>query len=158
MSMREVNFSDQLINKISALVQPVIVELGLELVDIQFRPESLGWILRLIIYKPGGLQMADCVAVSRQTSYLLDIEDFIPQKYHLEVSSPGLDRPLSSRRDFERNKGEKVLIKILNNDNSRVLTGIIEMIIDTDVVIKTDQRKERVNINDINKAELVIEF
>ncbi len=158
MCMQEVNFSDQLINKISGLVQPVIVELGLELVDIQFRTESAGWILRFIIYKPDGLQLADCVAVSRQISYLLDIEDIIPQKYHLEVSSPGLDRPLSTRRDFERNKGEKVIIKIINDDNTRVLTGVIEMLIDNEVVIKTDQRNERVNINDINKAELLIEF
>ena len=96
---------DHIVAEVERLIEPVLAEKLLELVEVQFRQEPIGWVLRVIIYKQGGTSVDDCATVSRELSHLLDVEDLIPQKYHLEVSSPGLDRPLKTEKDFLRNKG-----------------------------------------------------
>ncbi len=105
--------AETVIKQIEAVALPVLKELGFELVEVQYRREQNGWILRLIIDKQDGINLADCAAVSREISQLLDIEDFIDQAYSLEVSSPGLNRPLKSMADFERFVGRKVKIKTI---------------------------------------------
>ena len=108
MSSAETNY---IVDKITAVIGPVVVEKGYELVEIQFRNEQHGWVLRIIIYKEEGIGVDDCAAVSREVGHILEVEDVIQQKFHLEVSSPGLDRPLTTSRDFLRNIGKKVKIK-----------------------------------------------
>ncbi len=92
--------ADTVAKRVEAVALPVLEELGLELVEVQYRREQSGWVLRLIIDKQDGVSLDDCAAVSREISQLLDIEDFIDQAYNLEVSSPGLNRPLKSMADF----------------------------------------------------------
>jgi ribosome maturation factor RimP len=99
--------------KVEALAIPVLEEIGLELVEVQFRREQSGWVLRLVIDKQEGVSLDDCAAVSREIGQLLDIEDFIDQAYNLEVSSPGLNRPLKSMADFQRFIGRKAKIKTI---------------------------------------------
>jgi len=101
------------IKQIEAVALPVLEELGFELVEVQYRREQNGWVLRLVIDKQDGINLADCAAVSREISQLLDIEDFIDQAYSLEVSSPGLNRSLKSMADFERFVGRKAKIKTI---------------------------------------------
>ncbi len=101
------------IKQIEAVALPVLEELGYELVEVQYRREQNGWVLRLVIDKQDGINLADCAAVSREISQLLDIEDFIDQAYSLEVSSPGLNRSLKSMADFERFIGRKAKIKTI---------------------------------------------
>ncbi len=84
---------------------------GMNLVDITYRHERGRWILALFIDKEGGVAIEDCVAISREFGDLLDIKDIIPGPYSLEVSSPGLDRPLKRIEDFNRFKEQKVRIK-----------------------------------------------
>ena len=103
--------AETVIEQIEKVSLPVIEELGLELVDVQFRREQRGWVLRLIIDKQDGVNLDDCAVVSREISQLLDIEDFIDQAYNLEVSSPGLNRPLKTMADFERFAGRKAKVK-----------------------------------------------
>lgn len=81
---------------------------GLELVDLEFRREGRGWVLRLFMDKPGGITLDDCAAVSREWGDQLDVEDLIPFRYTLEVSSPGLDRPLKKDADFLRHIGKTI--------------------------------------------------
>lgn len=140
------------------LVQPVVEELGLELVEVQYRSENAGWVLRLIIYRSGGVKLEDCARISRQVSYLLDVEDVIPHKYYLEVSSPGLDRPLRTIRDFERNIGAKVKLKVSNNDVTGSFTGKIVAVKENEIELLNKTGREFVNIHDISKAKLVIEI
>ena len=90
---------------------------GLEIFDVQFRREAYGMVLRVQIDRPGPaataeecVSVADCSHVSRDLSALLDVEDFIPVAYTLEVSSPGLDRPLRGRADFERFSGRRAKV------------------------------------------------
>lgn len=83
---------------------------GLELVDVEFLKEAGNWYLRVFIDKPGGISLDDCQAVSKELGKALDERDPIPQNYMLEVSSPGLDRPLKKEKDFKRYEGRKVRV------------------------------------------------
>jgi ribosome maturation factor RimP len=83
----------------------------MELVDLEFKREGHSWFLRLFIDKPGGVTLDDCAEVSREISALLEVEDPIEAPYRLEVSSPGIDRPLKKPADFDRFAGQLVKIK-----------------------------------------------
>ncbi len=152
------NAKRKLTERIISLVQPIIEEAGLELVELQYRSENIGWVLRLIIFKPGGVSLDDCALVSRQLSYLLDVENIIPQKYHLEVSSPGLDRPLRNRRDFERNIGAMVGITIRRADESFFLSGKIAEVRNDEIALDLETGREWFDIKEINKAKLIIDI
>ena len=101
----------ELLATIEALTMPILSDLGMELVDLEFKREGRSWCLRLFIDKPGGITLDDCVEVSRDVSAILEVEDPIPSAYRLEVSSPGLDRPLKRPSDFERFAGHLVKLK-----------------------------------------------
>lgn len=96
--------------RLRALAEPILTDRGLELVDAEFRRETHGWVLRLYMDKPGGVTLDDCQRVSEELGDHLDVEDFIGLPYHLEVSSPGLDRPLTRDQDFERFVGQEARI------------------------------------------------
>ncbi len=151
------------IEAITALMEPVVMDLGLELVEVQFRPEQVGWVLRLIIDNPAGVSLDDCTLVSREAGALLDVEDVISHPYHLEVSSPGLDRPLRTVRDFIRCRGRKVKVTTrepLGRFGSAV-EGTIESAGDDGVVLLVDPRKDErltLPLALIAKAKLVVEF
>lgn len=100
----------EVVERVKAIAIPLFMELGLELVDVEFRREANGWILRLYIDKPGGVVLGDCQRVSEELSDLLDIEDLISHPYTLEVSSPGLYRPLCLEADFLRFVGQRARI------------------------------------------------
>lgn len=98
------------VEAVHRLAQPVAAALGLEVIDIEYRREGRGWVLRLFIDKPGGVTLDDCTALSRDLSPMLDVEDLIDHAYSLEVSSPGATRPLKSDRDLERFRGRRVRV------------------------------------------------
>ncbi len=108
--------------KATALILPIIEQMKFELVDVEYVKEGGTWYLRAYIDKPGGITVDDCEAVSRLFSDLLDEEDFIEDSYVMEVSSPGLDRPLKKDRDLERSIGREVDVKLF-----RPLAGQKEM-------------------------------
>lgn len=93
------------------LLLPIIEELRFELVDVEYVKEGGTWYLRAYIDKPGGITVDDCEAVSRRLGELLDEKDYIEEAYVLEVSSPGLGRPLKKEKDFERSIGEEVEVR-----------------------------------------------
>jgi len=101
----------EILAAIRTLVLPILTGLGIELVDLEFIREGRGWLLRLFIDKPGGVNLDDCAEVSREVSALLEVEDPIESAYRLEVSSPGLDRPLKKPEDFVRFAGQLVKVK-----------------------------------------------
>lgn len=100
-----------LLEEIQRLLEPLLVTLGLELVDLEFKREGRDTFLRIFIDKPGGVTLDDCAEFSRELSGVLEVEDPIETAYRLEVSSPGLDRPLNRPEDFRRFAGERVRIK-----------------------------------------------
>ena len=102
---------DDICERVRLAAQPILESLGLELVDLEFKRSGREAVLRLFIDKEGGVTLDDCADVSRELSMLLDVEDFIPCEYNLEVSSPGLDRPLKSTADYYRFVGRLVKVK-----------------------------------------------
>ena len=94
--------------KTEEILNPIMEELEFELVDVEYVKEGSMWYLRAYIDKPGGITVNDCEAVSRRLSDILDEKDFIEDSYVLEVSSPGLGRPLKKEKDYKRNLGKEV--------------------------------------------------
>ena len=144
--------------QIRQLVEPVLTDLGYELVEVQLRTEQIGLVLRFILYREGGISLDDCSRVSRTIGHLLEVEDLIGKAYHLEVSSPGLDRPLTTARDFARNMGQKVTIKYTVDEKTRDVTGLIAGVDEKEVTITIDGAPEQIVLTDVVKAKLVIEF
>ncbi|MBU5677457.1 ribosome maturation factor RimP [Alkaliphilus sp. MSJ-5] len=106
------------------LVIPIIENEQFELVDLEYKKEGSNWYLRIYIDKPGGITLDDCQKVSEQLSDELDREDPIKENYFLEVSSPGLDRPLKKEADFIRFKGEIVEVKLYEPLNgNKIIEG-----------------------------------
>lgn len=145
-------------DEVTALIEPVLADKGYELVEVQFRNESHGWVLRILIYKEGGIVIDDCAGVSREVGHILEVEDTIQQKFHLEVSSPGLDRPLTTSRDFLRNKGEKAKVTYVEDDATQTVKGVIVDASDEKVFLQADDRQLAVDICLVEKAKLIIEF
>ena len=96
----------EIIEQLQDILLPVLQDYGLDLVEIEFKPSGKRWLLRLYIDKEGGVTISDCENVSREFGRILDVEDVIDHPYSLEVSSPGLTRPLKKWEDFQRNNGK----------------------------------------------------
>lgn len=99
------------LDRVLRLIEPVLQDMAVELVDIEFKREGRDWFLRLFVDKEGGITLDDCADVSREVDALLEVEDVIDTAYRLEVSSPGIDRPLKKPADYERFKGRLVKVK-----------------------------------------------
>jgi ribosome maturation factor RimP len=99
------------LDKVQRLIAPVLQDMAVELVDLEFKREGRDWFLRLFIDKEGGVTLDDCADVSREIDALLEVEEVVDTAYRLEVSSPGLDRPLKKPEDYERFKGRLVKVK-----------------------------------------------
>ena len=109
------------------LLEPIVTGFGFELVDVEYVKEAGNWYLRAYIDKPGGITVDDCEAVSRKFSDILDEKDFIQDAYILEISSPGLGRPLKKEKDFQRSLGEEVEIRTYRAiEKQKEFTGILK--------------------------------
>ena len=112
--------------KTEEILNPIMEELGFELVDVEYVKEGSSWYLRAYIDKPGGININDCETVSRRLSDILDEKDFIDDAYIMEVSSPGLGRPLKKEKDFKRSLGMEVDIRTYRMiDRQKEFTGIL---------------------------------
>ncbi len=147
-------------NDIWSVIEPVVEGMGYELVDIEFKPHSTNGLLRVYIDREGGIQLEDCSAVSSQISSVLDVEDPVPGQYNLEISSPGLDRPLRKTADFERFVGETVKIKLSvpTLEGQRNFTGKLKGVQDDEVILVMDGETHYLSLDSIDKARLVPQF
>ena len=142
------------------LLEPILADMNFELVDVEYVKEAGTWYLRSYIDKPGGITVDDCEAVSRQFSDRLDQEDFIEDSYIMEVSSPGLDRPLKKDKDFERNLGEEVELKLYKpRGKQKEYAGILKGYDKGTVIIEMEDGKEEVFARaEIALIRLVFDF
>jgi len=145
---------------VRAIVEPVVADLGLSLFDIQFRREAPGWVLRLIIDSEDSVSVDDCAAVSREVGDLLDVQEVIDHPYHLEVSSPGLDRPLRSEADYVRFRGRKAKVRFdLPAGGQQIVIGRIERMAADRLLLITDRGEEiAIPLDQVTKANLEVEF
>jgi len=157
--MEEEAIESPLVRRLIQLVEPVVEGFGCELVELQFRREAPGWVLRLVIDSENGIGIDDCARISREVAHLLEVEDPIEQSYSLEVSSPGLDRPLKSERDFLRCKGKKAKVVVREPiDGQNQCIGLIEDVTEESVTLRTEHGIIDVPFTRMKKARLVIEF
>jgi len=142
--------------RLTELMEPVVRSEGLMLVELQWRPEGSGQVLRLYVDRPeGGVTLDECALVNRQASDLLDVEDIFPGRYRLEVSSPGLTRRLKSRRDFEIFAGRPVRLIYLDQDGkSLTLKGVLGGCQGQDVLVETAGGKRAIALDKLAKANL----
>lgn len=143
-----------------ALIEPVVSSEGLELWDLTFRREAQGWILRVLMEKEGGVAHEDCELIGRQLSDLLDVEDLIDRPYHLEVSSPGLDRPLKKESHFQHFIGHEAKINTtISLEGQRHFTGKILEVKDHNIILEDrTQGKAEIPWEYIEKANLLPDY
>mgnify|MGYP000987957673 CR=1 FL=1 len=145
--------------KAAELAIPIINELDYELVDIEYKKEGGNWFLRYYIDKPDGITIDDCQIFSDRISTILDEADPIPQHYFLEVSSPGLDRPLKKDSDFERYKGYKVNVKLYKAINGiKNYSGQLLGLNDNEVIIQDNSNILKFKRDEIAIIRLDVEF
>ena len=156
--------TDRIISEIESFALPIVDELGLELVQVEFRRESGGWILRVSIDREGGVNVDDCASVSREVSAYLEVEEIINHAYKLEVSSPGIERPLKKVEDFIRFSGRKARIKLKDPvDGQRVFIGLMEAVIEEGdensksakkILLTLDGQQMEIDLESVARARL----
>ena len=125
------------------LLLPILAGHGFELVDVEFVKEGSSWYLRSYIDKPGGISIDDCEVVSRALEKALDREDFIAEAYVLEVSSPGLGRPLKKEKDYVRNEGREIELRFYKSfEHEKELRGVLASWTKDSVTIQTEDGRE----------------
>ncbi len=141
------------------LLKDVIEADGVELVHVEYRPEGSRDLLRIYIDKPGGIGLQDCERVSKQASALLDEEDFFLLRYVLEVSSPGIERPLFKEADYRRFVGKEIrLITTETIEDRRKFTGLIRTFSEGILKLELDGEMYQIPFSKIRKANLVHPF
>jgi len=151
---------EQIQSKTEFLLQPIMEINHFELVDVEYLKEGSNWYLRIYIDKEGGITINDCEVVSRAFSELLDEDDYITGAYIMEVSSPGLGRPLKKEKDFARNLNREVEIHLYKaKDKTKEFRGILEDYTDKTVTIITEEEVEIVfDKKDISLIRLAFDW
>ncbi len=152
------------------VVEPVVRAHGAELVDLELKPDRGGWVLRVSVEKAGSaanrlstresaVDLELCADLSRDLSPALDVVDLIPHAYHLEVGSPGVERPLRSADDFARFAGQKAKLRLREPvGGQRVVVGVIDGVAERTVSVSEGGRTHEVPLSAIERARLVFEL
>jgi ribosome maturation factor RimP len=149
--------------KVEELVTPILDELKLELVDIEYVKEGRDWFLRVFIDKETGVDIEECGLVSEQLSVKLDEVDPIPYNYFLEVSSPGAERPLKNEKDFNKAIGKNVFIKTYEPiDGEKTFEGMLTQFdgetVSIEIKIKTRKKTVEIPYEKVANARLAVVF
>lgn len=145
--------------QLKSLIEPLVTGLGCELWGIEYVQHGRTSSLKVFIESPDGVDVEDCARVSRQVSSMLDVEEPVKGEYNLEVSSPGLDRRLFTRDQFEAYVGVKVAVKLYKQFEGRKrYTGLLCGVENDDVVIRVDDEEYLLPMEQIHKAHVVPEF
>lgn len=145
--------------RLEAVTDEVVKLFGLELVGTELKGEGRSRLLRVTIDKEGGVSLDHCLEVSRQLGAVLDAEDLIHGSYRLEVSSPGLDRPLKHLKDFEKSVGK--LIKLVSKEkinSQNHFIGRLSRVSHTSIVLETEKKETEISFDNIQRAKLEIEI
>ncbi|AKS38085.1 ribosome maturation factor RimP [Anoxybacillus gonensis] len=148
---------------VEELVTPIVTDMGLELVDIEYVKEGKNWFLRVFIDSPTGIDIDQCGVVSERLSEKLDEIDPIPHNYFLEVSSPGAERPLKKAKDFERAVGKNVYVKTYEPIDGQKefegrLTAFDGQTVTVEVKVKTKKKMVTIPYEKVASARLAVIF
>jgi ribosome maturation factor RimP len=151
--------SGEITDRVRAITDPILMYEGMELVDIEYRREATGWVLRLYIDKEGGVTIEDCTRISQEVGRHLDVEDFILTPYTLEVSSPGLTRPLKKEKDFMKYRNHMIKVKTFDPiENRRQFKGKLLGISENHIQIEMEGGIFQIPLSNVAKAHLELEF
>jgi len=147
------------VEEVRQVVEPILESQGMELVDLEYRRESQGWVLRLYIDREGGISVNDCAEASGEVGAVLEIRDLIPNPYVLEISSPGLSRPLKKREHFEKYQNRLVKIKTFEPvEGRRNFKGTLLGLEGESVCLEVEGRIYEIPFQNIAKANLEVEL
>lgn len=145
--------------QVENLIGKVLEREGIEIVDIEFVPAPKGGRLTIYIDKEGGVDIDTCVMVSEMISPILDTADIFKSRYYLEVSSPGIERRIKKKKDFERFKGSEVKLETkVPVDGKKNFRGLIGDVYDDYFVLEDSDGGHEIKFEDIKKANLVVEI
>lgn len=149
----------KIVEIVEKMLSPYILESGMELVDVEFVKEGGRWYLRIYIDKPGGVGVEDCRYISEKIDKLLDEKDPIPQSYTLEVSSPGIERPLKKLSDYSRFTGMPVTVStFVPIEGKKSFTGRIAATHGDSIVFDIDGTELTIPFKQVASARLKAEF
>ncbi len=150
---------NQFLQEIREVVEPMLQSQGLELVDLEYQREVQGWVLRVYIDREGGISVEDCAAVSGELGAILEVKDLIQNPYLLEVSSPGLTRPLKKREDFNKYRNHLIHLKTFEPiDGRKNFNGILLGLEEEKVRLEVEGRIIEISYKNIAKTNLEIEI
>ncbi len=145
-------------DRVRAIADPIVSDEGMELVDVEYRRESRGWVLRLYLDKEGGVTLDDCTRISQEVGRSLDVEDFIQIPYALEVSSPGLSRPLKTEKDFMKYCHSLIKVKTLDPiQNRRQFKGRLLGVSANQIEMEVEGEIFRIPLSNMTKANLEVD-
>ena len=146
----------EIVNNVSALLMPVLVDLGYDLVECEITGSPRGRVLRLYIDTEGGISIGDCERVSRSVGDVLAVENLLPFSYSLEVSSPGLNRPIRKREDFEKFKGSEIHLRtVLPIEGRSNYRGFLMGLDGDSILLSVDGKTHSISIDNVDKARLI---
>ena len=144
------------VEKIREFILPIIEQNTAELIDLEFKGKKGNQVLRVFVDTEGGITLKQCEQISREISDFLDQKDLISGKYRLEVSSPGIDRPLKTYRDFKRNLSRKVRIEFFNQDRElETKIGTIHSVQEDQVTLEVEKGSIKISLVNIKKAKII---
>lgn len=147
------------IKEVSTLIEPILDDMEVQLVDIEYLFEQGRWILRIYVDTPGGITLDDCARVSREIDDLIEVKDIFHQGYVLEVSSPGLNRRLKMETDFQRAVGKNIKIRMVTPfEGQRSFRGSLQSFQDGILCLSVKDDLILLPYGDVEKANLVYDF
>ncbi len=150
---------DTLVTRIRALVEPILAERELELVELSCRPSGPQQVIRLLVDKVGGVTIQQCAMVNERIGRALEDANLIEGGYLLEVSSPGLDRPLVTKRDFERAIGEELVVELESPEGKRkALDGMLLAVQDAAIVLQLTSGNVTIPLTEIRSAKKAVRW
>jgi len=147
------------LKEIEQLIEPVLEDMGIELVDLEYLSGQGRRVLRIYADRPAGINLDDCAMVSREIGHLLDVKELLQHHYVLEVSSPGLDRPLKKEKDFLMAVGQKIKVKTaVPFKGRRNFSGVLQSFESGMLQLKLDDTVVQIPKESVSKANLVYDF
>ena len=150
--------TDRLQDEIRALAEPTLTRLGLDLVAVEVTADQIGPVVRLSLERPGGVTIADCTSASHHLSPILDATDPVEGAYRLEVSSPGIDRPVQRLSDFERFVGCRIKLRLFEGFSRRRYSGDIAGVEGKEITLLVDGQEHTVHFDDVERTKLVLDL
>jgi ribosome maturation factor RimP len=145
--------------KLTQIIEPIVDEMKFELVDVEYLSEHGRWVLRIYLDKEGGITLDECARVSREVGDLIDVKDIVEHKYVLEVSSPGLNRPLKREKDFQRAVGKKIKIKmVIPVEGRRHFAGYLRKFQEGTLYLEVENNLVPLSLRDVKRSKVVYEF